>query len=54
MISVANINQLKESLNDSAKSSVQEKKKRSEQELIEAARAKDKKMDKSRKTPTKE
>lgn len=54
MISLSNINQLKESLNDSPKSTVKVKRKRSEQELIEAAQAKDQKMDRSRKTPTKE
>jgi hypothetical protein len=41
MISLSNINQLKESLNDSPKSTVKVKQKRSEQELIEAAQAKD-------------
>ena len=54
MINLQNINQLKESLNDSPKSTVKVKQKRSEQELIEAAQAKDQKMDRSRKTPTKE
>ena len=54
MISLSNKNKLKESLNDSPKSTVKVKQKRSEQELIEAAQAKDQKMDRSRKTPTKE
>lgn len=45
---------LKEKVNQSDKPIIQKKDRRSEEELIVAAQEKDKKMDRTRKTPTKQ
>ena len=45
---------LKEKVNQSDKPTIQKKERRSEEELIVAAQEKDKKMDRTRKTPTKQ
>jgi hypothetical protein len=45
---------LKEKVNQPDKPTIQKKDRRSEKELIAAAQEKDKKMDRTRKTPTKQ